>query len=302
MSSDISVFKSQLYSIHILEQGINIYSEKFDNFENVDDVLLFGFISALHSYTSSIGKVEVKSIDFGSCKFLFHMLEEGKLLVVIAKADFDAENSSKLIENIKLRYEILTKDKHIEEISSLIDFKERVIPLELVAEIRNRGAKSKPMEVSATLLAPSQKIPDIQVERFYLDSIMGADSLKDEVANNIKKTLSNFFLGYKHILVALFVLVKSEKMVSFIFSRKQIDEVFPLIQKTMNNENITQLTVQKKNSQITKIQIQNQSFWVLTHASTVNPARAIFYSTRKDELEAMIPHLSRILYYVFRLI
>ncbi|MHA1224919.1 MAG: hypothetical protein ACTSP3_17045 [Candidatus Heimdallarchaeaceae archaeon] len=289
MSSDISVFKSQLYSIHILEQGINIYSEKFDNFENVDDVLLFGFISALHSYTSSIGKVEVKSIDFGSCKFLFHMLEEGKLLVVIAKADFDAENSSKLIENIKLRYEILTKDKHIEEISSLIDFKERVIPLEL-------------MEVSATLLAPSQKIPDIQVERFYLDSIMGADSLKDEVANNIKKTLSNFFLGYKHILVALFVLVKSEKMVSFIFSRKQIDEVFPLIQKTMNNENITQLTVQKKNSQITKIQIQNQSFWVLTHASTVNPARAIFYSTRKDELEAMIPHLSRILYYVFRLI
>ncbi|MCK5410247.1 MAG: hypothetical protein KAJ30_08275, partial [Candidatus Heimdallarchaeota archaeon] len=71
MSINLSSLKEQMYAIHIIDQGISLHSEKFSDFLNIDDILVFGFISALHSYTYSIGDEEVLSMDFGKAKFLF---------------------------------------------------------------------------------------------------------------------------------------------------------------------------------------------------------------------------------------
>ena len=127
MSVDLLKFKDDLYSIHILEEGVSLYSEKFGDFLNIDDVLVFGFISALYSYTYAVGHEEVKSIDFGSSKFLFWKLFDGNLLVVITKEEISNEDEQILLKNIALRYEILTDDRPISQIESLLDIEETIL-------------------------------------------------------------------------------------------------------------------------------------------------------------------------------
>ena len=105
MSADITKYKEKLFSIQILDQGVSIFTEKFTDFLNIDDVLVFGFISALYSYTYAIGHEEVVSIDFGTSKFLFSELYDGKLLVIITKEDLHKGVETELIQNISLRIE-----------------------------------------------------------------------------------------------------------------------------------------------------------------------------------------------------
>lgn len=303
MSTELASYKDKLFSIHIIDQGISIYSENFSDFMNIDDILVFGFISALHSYTYAIGNEEIKSIDFGSCKFLFKPLDDGKLIVAITKTDFNLNDKSQLLDNIRLRYEILRKGQKIEEVKSLFDLKERFIPLELVAEIRKKGKnKEEKQQGLDTQSFSPPVIPTVNVEEFYIESLMNDEFLNSKNLINIRKTLSNFFLGYKQTLASLFVIAKGEQLTSFVFSRKKIEEIFPLIQSTITNATITHINIDGTTNNIEKIDFKDRFLWTLTHATTRYSARAIFYSYSRSELEAISTHLSRIMYFVNQLL
>ncbi len=304
MSVDLSRFKNELYSIHILEEGVSLYSEKFGDFLNIDDVLVFGFISALYSYTYAIGHEEVKSIDFGSCKFLFWKLYDDRMLVVIAKEEISPENEQVLLKNISLRYEILTDDKAIGQIKSLLDIEETIIPLGIVAEIRKKKHKTQeeiafPVDLPAI---PPIQIPEIKIEDFFVEMLTEDTQLSSEKLNSIKKTLTNFFLGYKTLISSLFAVAKEEQMISFVFSRQPFDKIYPLVKYVISNP--TEIKVDKKDSQssIKQVDISEENFFVLIYLSKEQNTKSVVFSKNREELESLAPHLRRISAFVEKMI
>ena len=300
MTESLLQYKDELYAIHIIEQGVSIHSEQFSNFSDLDDILLFGFISALYTYTYSMGQEQVHSIDFGNCKFFFEFLGDDRILVIISKKAFSEEEETYLLQNLILRYEILTRGKEIGEVPSLFDIKERVIPLELIAEIRKKGEFKAVIEATTEVSVPT--IPEVKVENFYFEGLMNEEIFTENKVLYIKRSLSNFFLVHKKLIMGLFVIVKKDLLSSFVYSRKKIDEIFPLIKMTLNDPGIAEIEITKEANQYTQIEIDNQLIWVLTHASSKYAARAIFLGISKAELEAMAPHLSRIMLFVNKLI
>ncbi len=298
MSSKLSQYKEHLYSVHIIDEGVSVHNEKYTDLLDIDDILVFGFISALHSYTFSVGQEEVKSIDFGSSKFLFETLDDGKLIVAITKESFPKSEEMDLLKGIKLRYSILTETLSLDSIDSLLDIKERAIPLDLVVEIRKKGIKKQKEDSGIQAETPQISIPDVKIEEFHIEKIMNEEVLTENRLNSIKKSLSSFFLGYKYLVAGLFVIVKEDQLTSFVFSRKKIDEIFPLIQEILKNKSIIDTELTQETKQITKTQIENQEIWTLTYGSTKYAARAIFFGLSVAELKEMTPHLSRILYFV----
>jgi hypothetical protein len=296
-----------MYAIHIIDQGISLHSEKFSDFLNIDDVLVFGFISALHSYTYSIGDEEVLSMDFGKAKFLFKSLHDQRLLVVIMKEVLPQEQEQTMLNELATRYEFIVSDKDISEIQSLIDVKERLIPLELVVEMRRKKEKKTSSdsiddEILIPPPPPTLAIPKVKVERFYLEGLVNEEFLLETIMVQIKKTLSNFFLGYKKLLVGLFVIAKENNLVTFAFSRKPIDEVFPLIQNVLTNPAIRDKTLDTDHDSPQKIEIEDQELWVLTNTESKHAARTVLFSLSEDELKSMIPHLRRIMHFLKKII
>jgi hypothetical protein len=310
MSVDITKYKEKLFSIQILDQGVSIFTEKFTDFLNIDDVLVFGFISALYSYTYAIGHEEVISIDFGTSKFLFSELYDGKLLVIITKEDLHKDIESELIDNISLRYEILTEERPITEIASLFDIGETIIPLNLVAEIRKKGQK-KPEETSIMdleeeieelLPIPEISVPSVQMEEFYVEVLTDEDKLGEDKINSIKKSLTNFFLGYKRLISSLFAVAKDEQLFSFVFSRRQFTEIYPVIKYIMGHPSEMSVDPKSETNTIRSIQVENESFWVLIYTNKKQTTKSIVFSNFRDELESISPHLSRISKFVERML
>jgi len=299
MSVDLSRFKNELYSIHILEEGVSLYSEKFGEFLNIDDVLVFGFISALYSYTYAIGHEEVKSIDFGSCKFLFSKLFDDRLLVVIAKDEISHENEQILLKNIALRYEILTDDKPISQIASLLDIEDTIIPLDIVAEIRKKKQKAQE-EIAMPVDLPA--IPAIKIEEFFVEMLTEETQLSPDNVNTIKKTLTNFFLGYKTLISSLFAIAKEGQLISFVFSRQPFDEIYPLVQYIITNPSEINVNKDASQSLIKQAKISDDNYYVLIYLSKGQSTKSVVFSKNKEELESLAPHLKRISTFVEKMI
>lgn len=309
MSVDIAKYKEKLFSIQILDHGVSIFTEKFIDFLNIDDVLVFGFISALYSYTYAMGHEEVVSIDFGTSKFLFSELYDGKLLVIITKEDLLKGVETELIQNISLRYEILTENKSVTEISSLFDIGDTIIPLDLVAEIRRKGQKKPEKasvyelqeEVEDLLLMPEISIPTVQMEEFYVEVLTDEEKLGEDKINSIKKSLTNFFLGYKRLTSSLFAVAKDDQLFSFVFSRRIFADIYPVIKYIMANP----AEMSKDSSETTtikSIQVESESYWVLIYMNKKQTTKSIVFSNFRDELESIAPHLSRISKFVERML
>ncbi|MCE7742099.1 MAG: hypothetical protein GOP50_06540 [Candidatus Heimdallarchaeota archaeon] len=304
MSVDLTRFKNDLYSIQILEEGVSLYSEKFGEFLNIDDVLVFGFISALYSYTYAIGHEEVKSIDFGSCKFLFSKLFDDRLLVVIAKDEISHENEQILLKNITLRYEILTDDKSIGQITSLLEIEDTIIPLDIVAEIRKKRHKVQEeiaMPVDLPMI-PEIQIPAIKFEEFFVEMLTEETQLSPEKTNTIKKTLTNFFLGYKTLISSLFAIAKEDHLISFVFSRQPFDEIYPLVQYIITNPSEINVSKEVSQSHIKQVKISDKNYFVLIYLSKEQNTKSVVFSKNKGELEALTPHLKRISAFVEKMI
>jgi len=307
MSTNLSSLKEQMFAIHIIDQGISLHSEKFSDFLNIDDVLVFGFISALHSYTYSLGDEEVLSMDFGNAKFLFRSLHDKRLLVVIMKNSLLQEQEQAMLNELATRYEFIVSNKDISEIQSLIDVKERLIPLELVVEMRRKGEKKISSElISDAILIPpppiTLTIPEVKVEQFYLEGLVNEEFLTETIMDQIKKALSNFFLGYKKLFIGLFVIAKNNNLVTFVFSRKPIDEIYPLIQTVLANPIIRDKTLDTDHDTPQKIEIENQKLWFLTNTVSKHATRTVLFSLSREELSSMLPHLRRIMYFLKKII
>ncbi|MCE7738789.1 MAG: hypothetical protein GPJ50_05365 [Candidatus Heimdallarchaeota archaeon] len=308
MSVDISKYRERIFSIQVIDQGVSIFTEKFTDFLNIDDVLVFGFISALYSYTYAIGNEEVMSIDFGTSKFLFAELHDGKLLVIITKENLSKEIESALIQNISLRYEILTENKSISEISSLFDMGDTIIPLELVAEIRKKGQK-KPQETISnevsteeSLPLPEISIPTVKMEEFYVEVLTDEEKLSEDKINSIKKSLTNFFLGYKRLISSLFAVAKDDQLFSFVFSRRIFSDIYPVIKYIVTNPSELSIDLESSENLIKSITVEDESYWVLVYTNKNQTSKSIVFSSFRDELESMSPHMSRISMFVERLL
>ncbi len=308
MSVDISKYRERIFSIQVIDQGVSIFTEKFTDFLNIDDVLVFGFISALYSYTYAIGNEEVMSIDFGTSKFLFAELHDGKLLVIITKENLSKEIESALIQNISLRYEILTENKSISEISSLFDMGDTIIPLELVAEIRKKGQK-KPQETISnevsteeSLPLPEISIPTVKMEEFYVEVLTDEEKLSEDKINSIKKSLTNFFLGYKRLISSLFAVAKDDQLFSFVFSRRIFSDIYPVIKYIVTNPSELSIDLESSENLIKSITVEDESYWVLVYTNKNQNSKSIVFSSFRDELESMSPHMSRISMFVERLL
>ena len=308
MSVDISKYRERIFSIQVIDQGVSIFTEKFADFLNIDDVLVFGFISALYSYTYAIGNEEVVSIDFGTSKFLFAELHDGKLLVIITKENLSKEIESALIQNISLRYEILTENKSISEISSLFDIGDTIIPLELVAEIRKKGQK-KPQETISnevsteeSLPLPEISIPTVKMEEFYVEVLTDEEKLSEDKINSIKKSLTNFFLGYKRLISSLFAVAKDDQLFSFVFSRRIFSDIYPVIKYIVTNPSELSIDLESSENLIKSITVEDESYWVLVYTNKNQNSKSIVFSSFRDELESMSPHMSRISMFVERLL
>jgi len=303
MSVDLLRFKDYLYSIHILEEGVSLYNEKFGDFLNIDDVLVFGFISALYSYTFAIGHEEIKSIDFGNCKFLFLKLHDDKLLVVITKKEITNEDEHVLLKNLAIRYEILSEDRSLGQIKSLLALEDTIIPLDMVAEIRNKKIKEQeevamPVELPPL---PEIQIPEIKIEDFFVELLTEDIELSKVSINNIKKTLTNFFLGYKKLIASLFAVAKEEKMVSFVFSRQPFEKIYSLIHHIITNP--SEISIRRSSrSEIKQISIDKETFFVLIYLSEGQKTKSVVFCKNQDELESLAPHLKRISSFVEKMI
>ena len=304
MSVDLYKYKDQLYAIHILEEGISVYNERFRDFLNIDDILVFGFLSALYSYTYAVGHEEVKSIDFGNCKFLFNRLFDNRLLVIITREEISYEDEKTLLNNISLRYEILSEDRPIDQITSFLDIQDTIIPLDIVAEIRKK--KQKILEEEAIPLdvpiLPEIQVPKIQIEDFYVEILTDEKQISSEKLTSIKKTLTNFFLGYKTLITSLFAISKEQKIISFVFSRKTFDEIYPLVQYIIANP--SEIKVNKKNAQsdIKRVTINEIDYYLLIYLSEKQSTKSVVFSKNKEELESLAPHISRISIFVEKMI
>lgn len=302
MSADLSICNQNLYAIHIIEEGISLHSEKFSDFLDIDEYLVLGFLSALCSYTFSIGEEVINEIDFGTCKFLFQSLHDNRLLVLIAKETLTKEQEKLLKDNLKIRYSVFATDTDITNIKSLLGRVETVLPIELIAEIRKKKEKNitqvKKDETSIISLPTTAPIPDIKTETFYFDGLMNEEIISIEKTDIIKRTLSNFFLGYKSLIASLFVILIEDKIVSFSFGRRKMDDVYPLIQFILNNPIITSENGKTIESEPKEFDVEGEKIWIVPKISEKHGIRSVLFGNSEDELRSMIPHVSRILFFV----
>ena len=303
MSVDLTKYKKQLYSIQILDQGVSIFSENFADFLNIDDVLVFGFISALYSYTYAVGHEKVNSIDFGSCKFLFSPLHDGKMLVVIAKESMEREKEEELLGNISLRYEILTENKQLNDINSFLEMEDTIIPLSLVAEIRKKKHKTQtPVSVEDFPDLPEIQIPEVKIEEFFVEVLTDEKQMKEEKINEIKKTLTSFFLGYKLLVASLFAVAKKDQLFSFVFSRKPFADIYPAVDYIIKNPSEINIDADNPEGSIKPIKVEGDRYWLLVYSSKKKTTKSVVFSTTKSELDSIAPHLRRIAQFVEKMI
>ncbi|MCK4845440.1 MAG: hypothetical protein KAS95_07190 [Candidatus Heimdallarchaeota archaeon] len=302
MNVDLSICNQNLYAIHIIEEGISLHSEKFSDFLNIDDFLILGFLSALCSYTYSIGEEVINEIDFGSCRFLFQSLHDNRLLVLIAKETLTKEQEKLLMENLKICYSVLAYDTDITNIKSLLGQVETVLPLELIAEIRKKKEKDstqiKKDEISIISQPIAAPIPDVKTEAFYFDGLMNEEIISIEKTDKIKRALSNFFLGYKSLVTSLFVILTEDKIISFCFGRRKMDDVYPLIQFILNNPIITSENGKMIESEPKEHTVEGEKIWIVPKISEKHGIRSVLFGNSEDELRSMTPHISRILFFV----
>ncbi|MCK4971886.1 MAG: hypothetical protein KAS52_01085, partial [Candidatus Heimdallarchaeota archaeon] len=107
---------------------------------------------------------------------------------------------------------------------------------------------------------------------------------------------------YKKLLMGLYVIVKEDKLVTFVFSRKPIDEAYPLIQNVLANPVIRDKTLDTDDDSPQKIEIENQELWVLTNTDIKHAARTVLFSLSEEELKSMLPHLTRIMHFLKKII
>ncbi|MHA1305198.1 MAG: hypothetical protein ACTSPI_15980 [Candidatus Heimdallarchaeaceae archaeon] len=298
MSSDTKKFQQHLVAIHILEEGVSVHSEQFQEMLGINNVLTLGFLTALYNYTFSIGREEISFIDFNRYKFLFSVLYDDRLLVVITDASLSDEEEEILLEKLKLRYEVLSQDKPIAEITSLLTAEEGIIPIELVAEIRRKGLMKKP-ELSlaaneSTFNSEVQmNIPEIKTESFYLQPLVGEQFINDKMVIKVKKALSNFFLGYKKLIACVVAFNINEELLIFVFGRRSYNDSIELIEKVLKESTLKPVTGNTE-EKLRKIELGEKYFWILPNIDEENKTSYVFISKSRSELISLDIHIKRI--------
>ena len=318
MSEDVEIIKENLIEIHIIDQGIDLYYEKFSDELELDNVLVTGFISALHGYTFAIEKEEIKSIDFETYKFLFLQLCDEKMLCVVLKGGIEEEMEKKILHELNLRYEIIIEEKDITSVSSIFDEAEsKVLPLELIAEIRKRGKKKgfkqdcntkRDFDAYQPIMddfdipsMPSFDVPQIKSEVFSLYELINDDVLEEMNSNKIKNTLSNFFLGYKNVLTSIFALKKEERLLAFAFSRLPEEQVVEIAQYVIEETTLLNMSENIKKFEPKILEFNEEKLWFLPYSNPEIFCNGIFIGTSRDELNSMGPHLKRIMFFLSKL-
>lgn len=293
--------KEHLVAIHILDDGINVHSEQLHSISNIDNVLLFGFLTALYNYTFAIGQEKILNIDLEQYKIIFQELKDNKLLVVITDSLIDYDDEKNLIEKIKLRYEVLTYDKDISEIDSLLTVEEGIIPLELIAEIRSKGTMyAKQEEKSKAEIQAEIDIPKIKSEKFFFHIILNEGIIDSDKEVNIRKTLSNFFLGYRKLVLCIFAYNIRGKLCIFSFGRSSQADNHREFSTHIINETLAK-AVKKECSIINQIEYGGKKFWANIFLDQKKHSSYVFLSTSKNELVSLEVHIKRISTFIYKL-
>ncbi len=310
MSLDINSIKQYIFSITVIDEGINVYKEILSDEFKIDDHLLSGFISSLYNYTFAMGHEIIESIDFTSHQFFFASTYDDKLLILIASSDLEEEEGKKLLDELNLRYEVLSQDYDILQMPSLLEKQDRLIPIEIVAQIR-RKKNSKELieskmknEISSETInqSPQTAIPEIVTTNFYLVPLTGEKYISEKSITKAKKTLSNFFLGYRSIILLIMVIPYLDDFVSFVFSRKRAEEVLPMVNKIILGLELTEFRSKDTNDVIEPFEIDNNKMWVLSSKIQQNNVASVVLSKTKNDLRAISPHLKRIMRFMDKLI
>ncbi len=305
MTKDFEHLREHLVAIHILEEGVSVHSEQFKNILQIDNVLIMGFLSALYNYVFAVGKDTIKFIDFGNYKFIFSSLSDNNLLVLITDTEINEQDEKNLIEKVKLYYEILSKDKPISEISSLFEIKEGILPLEIIADIRKKGLtrtithQNKKEEDIKGLSIPSI-VPVVSSEKFYFRIMLGETLITDQLVTNIKKSLNNFFLGYKKLVACLYAINLDSDPIVFLFGRGDYNNSADLLEKFIEK------SILSSNSNITKqetinFKVNKNKYWIKSNRKSTN-IKYSFISESKEELDAIEVHTKRISKYILKLL
>lgn len=310
MNLDINSIKQYLFSITVIEEGINVYKEILSDEFTIDDHLLSGFISSLYSYTFAMGHEKIEAIDFTNHQFFFAPTYDEKLLVLITSSDLEEEEGKKALDELNLRYEVLSQDHDILQMPSLIEKQNRLIPIEIVAEIRRKKNSQKPIErkmkneISSETIRPSPQIaiPKIVTTNFYLVPLTGENYLSEKSITKAKKTLSNFFLGYRNIVLLIMVIPYEEDFISFVFSRERAEEILPMVNKIIQSLELTEFRSKDTNDVIEPFEIGDNKMWVSSSKIQKNNMASIVLSTTKNDLRAISPHLKRIMRFMDKLI
>ncbi|MHA1866948.1 MAG: hypothetical protein ACTSVB_05310 [Candidatus Heimdallarchaeaceae archaeon] len=295
--------REHLVAIHILDEGINVHSEQLQSISNIDNVLLFGFLTALYNYTFAIGQEKILNIDLEQYKIIFQELKDNKLLVVITDSLVDNKNEKNLVEKIKLRYEVLTYDKDISEIDSLLTVEDGIIPLELIAEIRSKGtmlAKQEELNKRNMEIQKEIDIPKIKTEKFFFNNILDEGIIDTDKEVKIRKTLSNFFLGYKNLLLCIFAYNIKDKFCIFSFGRSSQVENRVEFSNYIINETLTKVS-NKGSSNLKQVKYEGKKFWVDMFLDQEKHLSYVFLSTSKSELVSLEVHIKRISTFIYRL-
>lgn len=299
MENEVQQYREHLYSIHIIDQGVSVFSESITPMFDISDALLFGFLSALYSYTFAMGEEIVKSVDFGKCKLLFEELHDGKLLIVIVKSDISSKQEEELLSTLKIRYEILSQETTISEIASLLEKPKTLIPIELIAEIRRRRkdtkAKEEHLDKVKEIPSIAAEVPQIQTERFGLEFILNEELINPEMIPKIRNTLGNFFLAYKKITCALFTIEQQNELIIFAFYRGNIEDIYTTILSILQQERFS--TLKGKKVRTEKLD-EDKDMWVAIYRDVEAKTIVHLISPVKSEIEMIKPHIQRITRFV----
>jgi len=295
--SSLSDIRSELIALHIIEGGVSVHSETISTFFDIDDTLVLGFISAVYSYTFAVGKEAIQSIDFENCKFLFKELFDNRLLVLITKGTLPKEKEKKLLNEIALKYEIKVEEIEDGDIS-LLEEEETILPLEVIADIKRRKRRNKlknkeRKRLSSSSVSTSPVIPKIKIEEYYFE-IIGKEQCKPEAIPKIKQVLSNFFLGYSNLLFIVYVIKKTDNIVTIIFGRIEGDQleeklkpIFQIVQKKQEND-------EKNRGTIKEIEIDNTKLWLQINVFKDLEVTAFTTAKSRKDLIELFPHVRRI--------
>ncbi|MHA1116406.1 MAG: hypothetical protein ACTSPJ_09565, partial [Candidatus Heimdallarchaeaceae archaeon] len=281
---------------------INVHSEQLHSISNIDNVLLFGFLTALYNYTFAIGQEKIVNIDLEQYKIIFQELKDNKLLVIITDSLIDYDDEKNLIEKIKLRYEVLTYDKDISEIDSLLTVEEGIIPLELIAEIRSKGTMYAKQEEAKSKAEIKEEIaiPKIKSEKFFFHNILNEGIIDSDKEVKIRKTLSNFFLGYRKLILCIFAYNIKGKICIFSFGRSSQADNHREFSTYIINKTLTKV-VKKECSIINQIEYGGKKFWANIFLDQKKHSSYVFLSTSKNELVSLEVHIRRISTFIYKL-